>query len=122
MSDHEFINRGDRVRITIEGVHDGTLPNVTGTYGADRDFEVESQHADTITVELVERTVETFKPGDVLVGRDADGLPDAFVVGERGVTFLSTGNFYPHEKSGPWSREGLTSETYRKISLAEVPF
>lgn len=119
MSDHEFINRGDRVRITIEGVHDGTLPNVTGTYGADRDFEVESQHADTITVELVERTVETFKPGDIVQQK---GFPDMYryVVTSDGYVQLSDGRHF--RKDSAYMEKYFNSNEMSKVNLAEAPF
>lgn len=86
----EKLKTGDRIRIIIEGTYnEGDIAHVreTGTFGEGRAFEVQSTHNDTVTVELVERPVVTFKRGDVVRSKDVpefcyaltkDGYTDLF--------------------------------------------
>lgn len=67
----QIIEKGDTVRVTIEGEYrgmdDGLSPLSTGTLGPnDRDWEYESDEGDTVTVELVKKKTPEpkFKVGD----------------------------------------------------------
>ena len=109
------IQVGDKVRVTIEDevvkiARDGRTVYLKNESGDDLWFDLDEDNC-TCTVEVIEKKVTTFKPGDVVRN-----------VAKRSCYTIGHGGYYSHW-SHNWYESGLafTSKNYELVTLHESP-
>lgn len=117
--------KGDRVRVVLEGVVE---PGIDGFFLLSS-LEDDSGHANfiwpdeahVVSIEKVEPPVVQFQPGDI-VRHNGSGL--IFVLGKNGYTHITTypGLYRTYESVCYGSPEDFNSKGFTKIELVEKPF